>query len=132
VIALDTNVLVRFLVVDDNSQSARAARLVERTVAASATLFVSDVVVCETVWVLLSSYRVSRAEVGSILGQLFKASHLSFRDVDGLQRALERFVRGRGDFADCLIQEHARAAGCAEVATFDSALLKEKGFVAPR
>ena len=131
-IALDTNVLVRFLVVDDKAQSARAARLVERTVAAGATLFVSDVVVCETVWVLLSSYRVSRTEVGSILGQLFKASHISFRDVDGLERALERFVRGKGDFADYLIQEHARAAGCTEVATFDLALIKEKGFVAPR
>jgi predicted nucleic-acid-binding protein len=132
VIALDTNVLVRFLVVDDKAQSARAARLVERTVAAGATLFVSDVVVCETVWVLLSSYRVSRAEVGSILGRLFKASHLNFRDTDCLERALERFVRGRGDFADYLIQEHARTAGCPEVATFDSALLREKGFAAPR
>jgi predicted nucleic-acid-binding protein len=78
------------------------------------------------------SYRVSRAEVGSILGRLFKASHLNFRDTDCLERALERFVRGRGDFADYLIQEHARTAGCAEVATFDSALLRENGFAAPR
>ena len=56
-IALDTNVLVRFLVVDDKAQSAKAARLVERTVASNETLFVSDVVICETVRVLLSAYQ---------------------------------------------------------------------------
>ena len=130
-IALDTNVLVRFLVVDDKAQSAKAAGLVDRAVARNETLFVSDVVICETVWVLLSAYQVSRAEVSDILGQLLKATHLSFRDVDGLVRALEAFVAGKGDFADYVIQEHARAAGCEGVATFDRALLKEEGFVAP-
>jgi predicted nucleic-acid-binding protein len=128
-IALDTNVLVRFLVEDDKAQSAKAARLVERVAARDETLFVSDVVICETVWVLLSAYQVSGAAVGDILGQLFKAKHLSFRDVDGLVRALEAFVAGKGDFADYVIKEHARAAGCDEVATFDRALLKEAGFV---
>lgn len=130
-IALDTNVLVRFLVEDDKAQSAKAAKLVERAAARDGTLFVSGVVICETVWVLLSAYEVSRAEVGDILGQLFRATHLSFRDVDGLMRALEAFVAGKGDYADYVIKEHARAAGCDNVVTFDRALLKEAGFVAP-
>ena len=130
-IALDTNVLVRFLVEDDKAQSAKAAKLVERAAARDETLFVSDVVICETVWVLLSAYEVSRAEVGDILGQLFRATHLSLRDVDGLMRALEAFVAGKGDYADYVIKQHARAAGCDNVVTFDRALLKEAGFVAP-
>ncbi len=130
-IALDTNVLVRFLVVDDKAQSARAARLVDGAVARNETLFVSDVVICETVRVLLSAYLVSRAKVGEILDQLLKATHLSFRDVDSLLRALEAFVAGRGDFADYVIKEHARRADCEKVATFDRALLKEDGFLAP-
>ena len=130
-IALDTNVLVRFLVVDDKAQSAKAAKLVEGAVARNETLFVSDVVICETVWVLLSAYQVSRTEVGDILGQLLKATHLTFRDVDSLVRALEAFVAGKGDFADYVIHEHAVAAGCSAVATFDRALLKESGFRRP-
>ncbi len=69
--------------------------------------------------------------MGDILGQLFKATHLGFRDLDGLTRALAAFAGGKGDFADYLIQEHARAAGCDEVATFDRTLLKEAGFTAP-
>ena len=130
-IALDTNVLVRFLVEDDKAQSARAARLVQRAVVRNQTLFVSDLVVCETVWVLLSAYQVTRAEVAAVLVQLLKATHLGFPDVDALLRALAAFIAGKGDFADYVIQEHARAAGCTEVATFDRALLKEKGFASP-
>ena len=51
-IALDTNVLVRFLVEDDARQTAEAAALIKRVVDADGTLFVSDIVLCETVWVL--------------------------------------------------------------------------------
>jgi predicted nucleic-acid-binding protein len=130
-IAVDTNVLVRFLVNDDKAQSARAVRLIERVAARDETLFVSDAVICEAVWVLQSGYQVPRSQIGAILDQLFKAARLAFRDVDGLMRALAAFVAGKGDFADYLIQEHARAAGRDEVVTFDRALLKEPGFVAP-
>lgn len=130
-IALDTNVLVRFLVEDDKAQSAKAAKLVARAVSEDEPLFVSELVVCETVWLLLAAYRVSRAEVGEILGRLLMAAHLRFNDVDRLSRALEAFIAGKGDFADYLIREQARTAGCENVATFDRVLLKETGFLAP-
>jgi predicted nucleic-acid-binding protein len=131
VIALDTNVLVRFLVEDDKAQSARAARLVARAVSEEEPLFVSDIVVCETVWVLQAAYRVVKAEVAVTLGRLFLAAHLRFNDLDRLSRALEAFISGKGDFADYLIREQARAQGCEKMVTFDRALLKEKGFTAP-
>jgi len=131
VIALDTNVLVRFLVEDDKAQSAKAAKLVARAVSEDEPLFVSDVVVCETVWVLSAAYRVPRAEIGEILGRLYVATHLRFHDVDRLARALEAFNAGKGDYADYVIREQARAVGCEEVATFDRVLLKETGFAAP-
>lgn len=131
-IALDTNVLVRFLVEDDKAQSEKATRLIRRAIASGEALFVSDLVLCETVWVLLAAYRVSKDEAGAVLTRLLKARHLRFSDHGSLSRALESFLAGKGDFADYLIREHARAAGCDEVATFDRALLKEKGFTAPR
>ena len=130
-IALDTNVLVRFLVEDDKAQSEKAARLVRRAIASGEPLFISDVVLCETVWVLLAAYRVPRAEAGEVLARLLKARHLQFSDHGSLSRALESFLAGKGDFADYVIREQARAAGCDEVATFDRALLNEQGFTAP-
>ena len=94
-------------------------------------LFLSDVVLCETVWVLTAAYQVPRAEVGGTLGRLLMAAHLRFDDVDHLSRALAAFVSGKGDFADYVIREDARAAGCERVATFDRVLLKESAFIAP-
>ncbi|TMB31356.1 MAG: type II toxin-antitoxin system VapC family toxin [Deltaproteobacteria bacterium] len=130
-IALDTNVLVRFLVEDDKAQSARAARLVARAIEADEPLFIPDVVICETVWVLLAAYQVPRLQVGETLGRLLMAAHLRFQDVDRLSRALQAFLAGKGDFADYVIREEARAAGCDRVATFDRVLLRESAFIAP-
>ena len=62
-IALDTNVLVRFLVEDDKAQTAAAVALVKRAVAADEGLFVTDIVLCEVVWVLRYSYEVPRLEI---------------------------------------------------------------------
>jgi predicted nucleic-acid-binding protein len=129
VIALDTNVLVRYLVEDDKKQTALAAALINRIIAVDDTLFVSDVVVCETVWVLSVSYDVGRKEIAAVLRNLLRARHLTFTASDQLIRALDAFESGKGDFADYLIREHARAADCDSVATFDRVLLREKGFV---
>jgi predicted nucleic-acid-binding protein len=132
VIALDTNVLVRFLVEDDAKQAAAAAALIDRVVADGDTLFVSDVVVCETVWVMSVSYHIGRKEIAGILRNLLRARHVTFRASDQLIRALEAYEAGKSDFADYLIREHARAADCDQVATFDRVLLRERGFVAVR
>jgi predicted nucleic-acid-binding protein len=129
VIALDTNVLVRYLVEDDAEQSAAAGAVIDRAIAADEQLVVSDVVLCETVWVLTGAYRVGRARVGDILADLIRAKHLSFAAPDELARAIRAYAAGRGDFADYVIREHARSAGCESVATFDRALLREPGFI---
>ena len=126
--AIDTNVLVRYLVNDDERQSALVAGLVERAVIQGREFFVSDIVVCETVWVLSFSYRIPRADIAALLRDVFRARHLQFAASDQLLRALEAYQAGNGDFADYLIREHARHAGCSTVSTFDKALLKEVGF----
>jgi len=130
-IALDTNVLVRFLVEDDEEQCRRATRLIEDTVERKEDLFISDIVMCETVWVLISAYRFSRAEVAELLSRLLRAKQITFASSDQFARALDSFQNGKGDFADYLIREHAAAAGCTTVVTFDKPLLKERGFTQP-
>lgn len=130
-IAIDTNVLVRFLVTDDKGQSDRAAAVFRHAVETDQPLFVSDIVLCETVWVLQSVYRVKRNEIVKTLSDLLRARHLSFQHGDALHRSARAFGAGRGDFADYLIAERAREAGCATVLTFDKTLLREPGFDSP-
>jgi len=129
-IALDTNVLVRFLVEDDEAQTERARAFVARAIEANDPCFISDVVLCEMVWVLERTYKFARREIGHALERLLAARHLAFASADTLYKALDAYAAGKGDFADYVIREHALAHGCGGLATFDRALLKEHGFLA--
>jgi predicted nucleic-acid-binding protein len=66
VIALDTNVLVRYLVQDDPDQSFRASQLLEN-LSESNRAFVSCVVLCETFWVLKTSYHRPKETLVNVL-----------------------------------------------------------------
>jgi predicted nucleic-acid-binding protein len=130
-IGLDTNVLIRFLVEDDEEQCRRARELIEKAVNEDEALYVSDIVMCETVWVLSSAYGFPRPEIHEALLRLLAAKQVVFDSSDRLARAFDAFRSKKGDFADYLIREHGKTAGCSSVATFDQALLKEPGFFAP-
>ena len=126
-IALDTNVLVRYLVEDDARQSAEAARLNE----SGASFFVAQIVLCEMVGVLSHAYGLERRAIADILHGLRRASALTIETPDQVQRATESFEKGKGDFADYLIAERAIAHGCSSVATFDHALERDPRFRRP-
>lgn len=128
-IALDTNVLVRYLVEDEPRQTAEAARVIDAATAAGEPLFIGQIVICELVWVLSFAYDVPRLEIASILQQLRRASNLLIEAPDQVQRAIESFENGKGDLADYLIAEHAMAQGCSSVATFDRVLYSDPRFI---
>lgn len=127
-IGLDTNVLVRFLVRDDEEQHRRVVELLRQGADDGETFFVGEVVLAEVVWVLTSRYRCARHEVGAVVRQLTEVRELAFESTDRVVRALRSFERGSGGFADYLIAERARDAGCASVVTFDRALHADAGF----
>jgi predicted nucleic-acid-binding protein len=130
-IALDTNVVVRYLVEDDKDQAERAARMIESALAADEPLFVPQVVLCEVVWVLDSVYQFPREDILSALKGLIQARQLLVQGKDEVRRAIEALEAGKGDFSDYIIRENSASAGCDRVATFDRPLLRESGFVAP-
>ncbi len=130
-IALDTNVLVRFIVEDDDAQTERTVRLIQDAVTKNEPVFVSEVVLCEVVWVLARVYKLSKDELVKTLRALLQAKELEIREKDGVRRAVDVFAGGKGDFADYVIREVATAAGCDRVATFDKALVNEPEFFSP-
>ncbi|MDP8208882.1 MAG: type II toxin-antitoxin system VapC family toxin [Candidatus Electryonea clarkiae] len=129
-IALDTNVLLRFLVKDEEKQSQMARNLIERVSEKNEFIFISEIVLCEMVWVLSSSrgYNLKRVEIVDLLKMIFNTKQFAFSDADRIKNALELFNNNKGDFADFLIKEQAIAAGCKYVATFDRTLLATDGF----
>lgn len=121
-IGLDTNVLLRYLLQDDPSQSVIATSTLEQAIAAGETFFVSDIVLCECVWVLESALRMLKADIVLLLDQVLRLSHISFQDSETLWRAFDAYQTGKGDFSDYLIGEIARRMDCDHTLTFDRAL----------
>lgn len=130
-IGLDTHVLVRFLVRDDEEQHQRVVELLRRGASDGERFFVGDVVLAEVVWVLASRYHCTREEISAVVRQLAEVQELVFDSTERVVRAQRAFERGRGGFADYLIAEGARDAGCASMATFDRALHSDDGFRPP-
>jgi predicted nucleic-acid-binding protein len=130
-IAVDTNVLVRFLVEDDRRQSAEAAALIERALEQGQLVFLPKIVLCELVWVLSYAYAYSRGQIAPILQQLRRSAQLQIEATDEVQRAIDSYSSGRGDFADYLIAESSIANGCSVVATFDRVLHSDPRFKPP-
>jgi predicted nucleic-acid-binding protein len=118
VIGLDTNVMVRYLTEDDPLQSAAAARLID-SLSASSPGFISLAVVVELVWVLQACYCADRDNLAQVLEKLLRSRELVVEQVELAWQALHRFSASRADFADCLIERTAHAAGCDHIATFD-------------
>ena len=125
-IAIDTNVLVRLLVEDDEVQTQRANAFMEEA-ASEGPVFVSSIVVIELVWVLLSHYRYDRQLLGTAIEALLRSPRLHVERNAAVRKAIAAFRNSRADFADCLIAHVAIAAGCRYTATFDKDASKLPG-----
>ena len=130
-IALDTNVLVRFLVEDEKEQSRKAKKVIEKAMKDEEDIFVPDLVLVETVWVLKRSYDLKKDDIVKVLRMLLTARRIRFESSDRLARTVSAYEKGRGGFSDYLIRELASEQGCATVVTFDRVLQKDSGFSRP-
>ena len=112
-IAIDTNVLVRYLTWDDELQAQKAAELIE----AADQVHVSTVVLCEVVWVLTRAYQYKRHEIVPILERLIAGREFDIDQVAA--RTGLRLLEAGGDFADGVILDDMQSASCEFLATFD-------------
>jgi predicted nucleic-acid-binding protein len=125
-IGLDTNVLVRYIMQDDAKQAAKATKLIEGLTVQEPG-FITLVSVVELVWVLSSAYHLGRDQIVQALDVILRSKQLVVDQTEHVLRALRAFGAGRADFADCLIERTAVAAGCAKTMTFDVAASKTAG-----
>lgn len=118
-IGIDTNVVIRFLVQDDEAQARIATRLMSRLTRQNPG-FVSSVVLAEVTWVLARAYKYSREHVASAVEGLLRSTELVIENADSAYRALAMYqTSASGEFADALIAQMAVAAGAIETVTFD-------------
>jgi predicted nucleic-acid-binding protein len=112
-IAVDTNVLVRYLTWDDTAQAEAAAAAIE----GADGVTVSTIVLCELAWVLKRAYRYGSREIAGAIQQIIESRNV---EVDRPAAAIGlRLLQDGGDFADGVIQSDANRAHCRYVVTFD-------------
>ena len=124
-IALDTNVLVRFLTRDDPEQWAAADALMAG-LSAAAPGFICREVMVELVWVLERAYDLPREDIARAVGGFLEAPEVRVEAAERVGLALARYARGGPGFSDQMILLAARAEGGA-LATFDAKLAREEG-----
>lgn len=134
-IAVDTNVLLRYLLNDDAVQADIAASLIK----GADTVLITDVVLAETLWTLSGrKYRLNKDQVAAVVHALFEEPNIRFEDGPAVWMALNDYLESDGaDFADALIINKARAVAEAQSRpfsgsyTFDKAAQKLQGARTP-
>src|SRR5690242_7037755 len=108
-IGIDTNILVRFLVQDDDEQFARAQKLIRREANKDDPVFISHLILLEAEWVLSRRYKLKKAEILAAFSDLLSAVELRFEDEASIEEALYIWKDSSAQFGDCLIGAHNRA-----------------------
>lgn len=115
-IAVDTNVIIRFLVDDIPREGNRARRVFEEN-----RIHLAESVLLESEWVLRAVYAFSREDISRAIRSLLRLPNVTVDDRAAITQVLDRFDAGF-DFADAL--HYVRSAGL-ELKTFDKKLINK-------
>jgi predicted nucleic-acid-binding protein len=115
-LAIDTNLIVRYLTGDHPQQSPRARKLVD-----GQPVFAAVTVILEVEWVLRSTYGYRLTDVARALRAFAGLPTVTIEDAPIVAAALDLAEKGM-DFADAL--HLGKSAHCEGMATFDRKLVK--------
>ena len=126
-IAVDTNVLLRYVLRDDEQQADRARRLIDE----ADSVLVTDVVLVETVWTLTGrKYCARKPDVTRLVERLMQDPGIRFEDDQVVWRALQSYRDTDAGFSDAMIVHKAMRVAADQgeallaVHTFDRAFEK--------
>ena len=114
-IAVDTNVLLRYLLDDDAKQSKKASAIIT----GSANVLITDIVLTETIWTLKGKkYKLDKESIIKVINTLFAEPTIIFEDGQTVWRALSDYTKAKSikvgnkrkeaDFSDALIVNKAQ------------------------
>ncbi len=120
-IGIDTNVLVRVLV--DDASAMEQCLKARDFVLKQDKIFISSIVLVETIWVLHRAYAVDKEQVLEILNRLLLQKSLTFEGRPHIEKAVDIYQAGTFGFSDALILASNEMKNC-YLYTFDKKLAK--------
>ncbi len=127
-IAIDTIILVHFLVKDDQKQSELVYQRFKQAESENEILFIPLLVVLEVIWVLQTVYEISDTNILSAIGDLLLVPVLRFEAQTVVQDFISSAYGAKFDLSDILIAHSAHFSECQFVLTFDKKAPKFKYF----
>jgi len=122
VIAIDTNVLVRYYIDDDHAQHTKAKRFIDAN-----NVFINNIVILETFWVLSNTYKLPKTKIAEIFDHLKRLANIRFENETIFARTLTEYRDNNCDFADALLGLLNRYYGY-DTVSFDRAASRKLGF----
>ena len=123
-IAVDTNILVRYFIGADDNESRQAILLIEQDLSSGQLGYVTSVAICEVIWVLKNHYRFGYTAQESVIRLMLDAVQLLVEHEDCVASALES---RHGDIADAIIHFVGVKQGCSKTVTFDKKFARLSG-----
>lgn len=127
-IAVDTNVLVRYITNDDNEQYILAEKLLDSYAGQERSIFINNIVLCELIWVLRRGYNYKKGQIIKTLKLLLASIEFEFENHELAFLAVIEYETTVADFSDILIGLINRNIGCSTTYSFDQNALKSKYF----
>ena len=125
---IDTNILVRFLVGDDELQAKKVYNMFKKVEQNKDELFVPLLVMLELIWVLESVYEIPKKEILDSISDLLLMPIFKFEHQPSLQQLVNDEQAGKYELSDLLIAYSAKEQGCQSVITFDKKASKSDLF----
>lgn len=120
-IGLDTNILIRILVKDDEAQANLAMDFIKKN---KSLTIINSIVVCELVWVLESCYDYSKDEIINCLSHILKIKQFLIPEKEIIRQSLNLYQKTKIDFSDALIAYKNELENCDYTITFDKQVAK--------
>jgi len=124
-VVIDTNLLVRYLINDDQKKAAAVDNLLDKAIKGELRIVVPSVVIAELVWVLESFYQLEADAILELVEAIVNTSGLDVTDKSTVISALRLYKNRNIDFIDAWIIEFAKERGIKTIYTFDKKHFKD-------
>ena len=123
-IAIDTNILVRYITQDDLQQAEATENLLAIYNNKPQSIFINNIVLCEFVWVLEKGYKYTQQQISSTIRIILSTEEFAFEYHNVLWLALEEYELKNTDFSDSLISKLNHNLGYKQTFSFDKSAIK--------
>ena len=104
-ICIDTNIIIRFLQDDHPELSPKAREIIRGAESGKYQIYIDEVMLAETIWVLSSHYKWSKPEVIEKLHQLISRKWAVNSRKNLIYRVFELYLKTNLSYIDCWLAE---------------------------